>query len=183
MKNIITTLRLFITLSIITGVIYPLLITGVGRSFFAKEAGGSLVTVGDKVIGSELIGQNFKDPKYFWPRPSSIDYNPMPSGGSNLGPISADLKKAYDERKNGNNEIPQDMLFASASGLDPHVSPAAAKYQASRVAEARAFSTEQISLLNLLIDKATEKRDLGFLGDERVNVLKLNFALDSIPAH
>jgi K+-transporting ATPase ATPase C chain len=166
-------------MTLLTGIIYPLAITGMAQLLFNKNANGSLIknSVGT-VVGSSLIAQRFQDPKYFWPRPSSIDYNPMPSGGSNLGPTSADLLNKVTERRA--NGASGEMLFASASGLDPHISPKAAVVQAARIAQARHVTLEQV-LAILSVDKSStfiQNRQFGFLGEERVNVLELNLALD-----
>ena len=177
MKDILIAIRLFIVLSIVTGIIYPLLITKIGRGLFPLQASGSLVMIDGEVKGSELIAQNFKDPRYFWPRPSAVDNVPLPSGGSNLGPTSAELKDRYLEREKSLPGAPADMLFASGSGLDPHISVASARYQMERVAQQRGLTKEEA---NALIDSFIEKRTLGILGEERVNVLKLNMALDKV---
>lgn len=178
MNNFITALRLFVVLAVVTGVIYPLAVTLAGKTFFKKEASGNLVIVDGRVRGSELIGQDFKGPEHFWPRPSAINYNPLPSGGSNLGPTSSSLRSAYMGRKGGRSDVPIDMLFASGSGLDPHISVEAARYQVPRIALQRRLSGDQAGVIYDLIDKTTERRTLGILGEERVNVLKLNMALD-----
>ena len=172
-------------MTVLTGIAYPLLITGVGRLFFAHQAEGSLIIDGGKVLGSELIAQKFTDPRYFWPRPSAVDYNTLPSGGSNLGPTSASLKDSIMARRSrlavaDSAPIPVDLLCASGSGLDPHISPEAAHYQLERVASARQLDKAQRTVLLSLIDKYTEAPTIGILGQLRVNVLRLNLALDSL---
>ena len=181
---------LFILLSIITGLIYPLLVTGIGQALFPAQAAGSLIERDGQPIGSRLIGQNFTDPKYFWGRPSATGpypYNAGASGGSNLGPLNPALKEAVESRVKalrdadpGNTApVPVDLVTASASGLDPHISPAAADYQAARVARARELAPEIVR--NLVIQQ-TEDRWWGIFGEPRVNVLDLNLALDQLPS-
>lgn len=184
MKHILPALRMFVWLTILTGVIYPLLVSGMARAFFADQAQGQLIVHDQKVIGSRLIAQKFEGQKYFWSRPSAVDYNPLPSGGSNLSQTSADLKKAADERRArlvasnpGQGEPPQELLFASASGLDPHLSPSAVRYQIDRVARARNLSRQKIEKL---VEESIEARQWGFLGEPRINVLQLNLALDEL---
>jgi len=187
MKTTFIALRLFVTMTLLTGVVYPLCITGASQVLFKHQAEGSLLIDKEQVLGSELIGQNFKDPKYFWPRPSAIDYNPLPSSGSNLGPTSADLVAQFNQRKqtlektspsSKNNPIPEDLLFASGSGLDPHISPAAAQFQIARIISVRGLTGPQIQQLSALIDTMTEDRSFGILGEKRINVLKLNIELE-----
>lgn len=193
MKTFLPAARLFIALTILTGVIYPLLVTGVAKAVFPKQASGSLVTVGTNVIGSQLLAQRFGLDKYFWPRPSAGDdgtnYATVASSASNLGPTSSKLADAVNSRlasfrtANGlatNAPVPADMAFASGSGLDPHISPEAARLQVSRVAAARNFSPEQKKKLSALVEQSIELSQLGFLGEPHVNVLKLNLALDSL---
>ncbi|MBK7845416.1 MAG: potassium-transporting ATPase subunit KdpC [Bdellovibrionales bacterium] len=182
MKQIITAIRMLIFMTVLTGIVYPLLVTFVGQVLFEKQANGSMALRGDLTVGSSLVAQNFEDPKYFWPRPSGANFNPLPSSGSNLGQISASLKLAVDERKARlkaahpeMGEPPQDLLFASGSGLDPDISPEAARYQLSRVAKARGINEAQVKNL---IDKIRKDRQFGFFGEPRVNVLALNLALD-----
>ncbi len=196
MKTLWIAIRLFLVMTLLTGVAYPLLVTGASQVLFPYEANGSLILSSPRgnegakqapAIGSELLGQNFKDQKYFWSRPSAVDYNPLPSGGSNLGPTSAELLAKFNERKqnlekasfqSGNTAIPEDLLFASSSGLDPHISPAAAYYQINRVASIRGLTNTQKQELKSLIDTMTEDRSFGILGEKRVNVLKLNMELE-----
>ncbi len=180
-------LSLFLALSVVTGVIYPLAVTGVGQALFPWQSAGSLIERGGRVIGSSLIGQNFDAPKYFWGRPSATSpqpYNGLASGGSNLGPENPALIDAVKARiaalrqaDPGNRlPIPVDLVTASASGLDPDISPAAARYQVARVARARGLSTAQV---RALVDAHTLGRQWGVFGEPRVNVLELNLALDA----
>ena len=181
-------LMIFIALSLLVGIMYPLLVTGVAQLIFPVQANGSLMAREGKPIGSELIGQPFEDPKYFWGRPSAtpdFPYNSASSSGSNLGPSNPALAEAVKERLKalqkadpGNpSSIPVDLVTVSGSGLDPHISPAAALYQAPRVARARSLSEEQV---RRLVGQCTESRQWGFLGEPRVNVLRLNLALDGM---
>jgi K+-transporting ATPase ATPase C chain len=176
--------KFIMLMTALTGIAYPLLITGVGRLFFVRQAEGSLIIDRGKVLGSELIAQKFTDSRYFWPRPSAVDYNPLPSGGSNLGPTSASLKDSIVVRRSrfaaDGAPIPADLLCASGSGLDPDISPEAAHYQLERVAFARQLDKAQRTALLLLIDRYTEAPTIGILGQPRVNVLRLNMALDSL---
>ena len=186
LQNGLLALRFFLTLTLLTGVVYPLAVTGIAQALFAWRAGGSLVRVDGRVAGSDLLGQKFSAARYFWLRPSSVDYATIPSGAGNLGWISAQLKKAVAERRasleagHGSQAIPAELLFASASGLDPHISPAAALYQLDRVATARGFDAERRQKLLALIGQKTEAPLWGFLGQPRINVLQLNLALDSL---
>jgi K+-transporting ATPase ATPase C chain len=192
MKQIINAFLLLITLSVLTGLIYPVFITAVAHVCFPAQAKGSLVyNTANSVIGSELIGQQFSDKRYFWPRPSAVGYNPMPSGGTNLNLLSNQLKdsivnrsKAFRTANNLSSDslIPKEMLFASASGVDPHISPAAARAQVNRIASSRNYTKTQKSTIQELIVKNTSGPQFGFLGENRVNVLMLNHDLDSITA-
>ncbi len=175
-------------LTVLTGLIYPVMVTGIAQVLFPRQANGSLIVKDGKVMGSELIGQPVDDPRYFWGRPSAT--SPFPdnaasSAGSNLGPTNPDLKKAIQGRiaalreadPDNKTPIPVDLVTASASGLDPEISPAAALYQVHRVAKARGLSDENV---RDLVTQYTRGRQLGFLGEPGVNVLKLNLALDSL---
>ena len=181
-------LTLFVVLSIVTGLLYPLAVTGVAQAVLPNQANGSLITQGGKPVGSELIGQSFSEPGHFWGRPSAtapMPYNAAASGGSNLGPTNPALAEAVKARiaalraaDPGNTQpVPVDLVTASASGLDPHISPAAAAYQAPRVARARGLPLAQVQTL---VQQHTESPWLGWLGEPRVNVLALNLALDSL---
>jgi len=185
-QQILPGLRIKLFMTILLGVLYPLAITGISQVLFPHQANGSLVTVNGKVVGSELIGQNFAKPEYFQPRPSAAGndgYDPTASGGSNYGPTSQKLvdrvKSSIDKFRKDNPDytgpLPADLVTASASGLDPHISPDSAGAQAARVAKARGVSTDQVSQL---VAQVTEGPDLGLIGEPRVNVLKLNLALD-----
>ena len=188
MKNLLRpAIVLFILLTAITGVAYPLLITAIAQTAFPEEANGSLIVKDGKQIGSSLIGQSFSDPAYFWGRPSATaptPYNGAASGGSNLGPLNPALAESVKGRiealKSADPEnklpIPADLVTASASGLDPHISPAAAEYQIERVARARQQEPAQIKTL---VTRYTEDRQWGIFGAPRINVLALNLALDS----
>lgn len=182
MKHLLTTIRITIFFTILLGIIYPGIVTILSQGIFNRQANGSLILKDGIVVGSELIAQKFEGAKYFWQRPSAVDYNPLPSGGSNLSQNSTDLKRVSEERKTklkasglNSNDPPQDLLFSSGSGLDPHISPQAAQYQVERVAIARSMETSQVQML---IDQATEERKWGILGEPTVNVLALNLALD-----
>jgi K+-transporting ATPase ATPase C chain len=185
-QQILPGLRIKIFMTIVVGVIYPLAITGVCQLVFPHRANGSLVTAGGKVIGSELIGQNFTKPEYFQPRPSaagSEGYDATASGGSNYGPtnqklverVKASVEKFRKENPDYTGPLPADLVTASSSGLDPHISPDSARAQTARVAKARGLTDAQVTEL---IARFTEGPDLGVLGEPRVNVLKLNLALD-----
>ncbi len=189
MKNLIRpAITLFILISLITGLLYPLAVTGIAQIAFPEQAAGSLIKRGEEVIGSSLIGQNFSGPTYFWSRPSAtspMPYNAANSGGSNLGPTNPGLIEAVKERAKNilanhpdkAEKIPTDLVTASASGLDPHISPAAAYYQVERVAAARNTDT---AIVKSLVDQTIETPLWGLLGDSHVNVLRLNLALDAL---
>lgn len=176
-------------LTLTTGVAYPLAVVAIARAAFPTQASGSLVLRGDKPIGSSLIGQPFADPGYFWGRPSATSpapYNPSASGGSNLGPLNPALRDAVRGRVDAIRRagptpapVPIDLATASGSGLDPHVSPAAAEVQVARVARARGKSEEEV---RAILSSHVEGRQLGLLGEPRVNVLLLNLALDEASA-
>jgi K+-transporting ATPase ATPase C chain len=172
--------------TVITGIIYPLAVTGVAQVVFPHQANGSLITTEDgKAIGSELIGQQFDDPGYFWGRLSAAGYNAAASSGSNYGPLNPALLDSVQERINALKTadpentlpIPVDLVTASGSGLDPHISVASALYQVHRVASARGLDEADVQSL---VEKYTEGRQFGLLGEPRVNVLSLNLALDQI---
>ena len=178
-------LSLFVLLSLVTGLLYPLGITGLSQALFPKAANGSLIEVNGQVVGSALIGQSFTDPRYFWSRPSATapaPYSGEASSGSNLGPSHPDLAKAVQARiaalraadPSTTGPVPVDLVTASGSGLDPHISRAAAEFQINRVAQARGLTRQQVSAL---VEQHTERPWLGFLGEPRVNVLLLNLAL------
>lgn len=185
-KLFFTCLRLFLWLVLVTGIIYPFLITSFAALAFNHKANGQLVVSKGKTVGSKLIGQHFSSDKYFWSRPSAVDYNPLPSGGSNLGPTSAELKKTVEIRKKlilekhvNQTEIPIELLYASGSGLDPHINPLTARYQIDRIIKARGLDSEigRKQLLEL-IEKNRQTRKFGLFGAPTVNVLQLNIALD-----
>ena len=186
LRQLRAALTVFVILSIVTGIVYPLVVTGIAQGIFPYRANGSVMEKNGKAVGSELIGQPFDDPRYFWSRPSATDkfgYNSTLSTGSNLGPTNPDQLKAVKERietirqahPDQQGPVPIDLVTASASGLDPHISPAAAEYQITRVAKARGMSADA---LRRLVADHTEGRTLGVLGEPRVNVLQLNLALD-----
>lgn len=188
MRELWIAARMFAALTVLTGAVYPALISAAAQWVFPAEAGGSLIFENGRPIGSTLIGQAFKDPKYFWPRPSATapqPYNGLASAGSNLGPTNPALVEAVQQRlralhevdPNNTDPVPIELLSASASGLDPHISPAAARYQLRRVARLRGLTEDALSAL---IAQHTEARSLGVLGESRVNVLVLNLALDRI---
>ena len=179
-------LRINVFLTILLGVIYPLAITGICQAVFPHQANGSLIVQGDKAIGSELIGQNFTKPEYFQPRPSAAGndgYDATASAASNFGPtnqklidrVKASVEKFRKENPDYRGPIPADLLTTSGSGLDPEISPDSARAQVARIAKARGISADQ---LDQLVAQHTQQPDLGILGEPRVNVLKLNLALD-----
>lgn len=181
-------IRIFLALTVLTGIVYPLIVTGISQATFRDKANGSLIQLDGKVVGSSLIGQPFDDPKYFWGRPSAtapVPYNAAASSGSNQGPTNPALKEAIDGRvkalKGADPEntapIPTDLVTASGSGLDPHISIAAAEYQIRRVAKARSMPEET---LYVLVKKHTAGRQFGLLGEPVVNVLELNLDLDGL---
>ncbi|MDE1012031.1 MAG: potassium-transporting ATPase subunit KdpC [Paraburkholderia fungorum] len=185
-------LVLFILMTVITGVIYPIVVTVIGHTAFAAQANGSLLEKNGKTVGSALIGQQFDAPAYFWGRLSATTpqpYNAQNSGGSNLGPtnpaLADEIKGRLDALKAAGNDmsqpVPVDLVTSSGSGLDPEISPAAAAYQAARVARARGLTVDQV---NDLVARNTSGRQFGLFGEARVNVLKLNLALDDLkPMH
>jgi K+-transporting ATPase ATPase C chain len=193
MKNLLRpVLVLFVALTVVTGFIYPVIVTAIGQAVFPHQANGSLVARNGQAVGSALIGQQFDAPYYFWGRLSATTpnpYNAQGSGGSNLGPtnpaladeVKGRLSALHDADPSNTLPVPVDLVTSSGSGLDPDISPAAAAYQAARVAKARGLSREQV---DGLIAQNTSGRQLGVLGERRVNVLELNLALDQIkPMH
>ena len=196
LRQIRPAIVLLVLMTVLTGLAYPLAVTGIAKVLFPHQAGGSLIEKNGKVIGSELIGQNFADARYFHGRPSattdtdpndaaktvSAPYNAGNSGGSNAGPTSKALIERVQGdveglKKENNRPIPVDLVTTSASGLDPHITPAAAEFQVSRVAAARNLPVERV---RALVAEATQDRFLGVIGEPRVNVLKLNLALDAL---
>lgn len=182
---------LLLLMTVITGVLYPLAATGLAQLVFPGQANGSLIVKDGKPLGSVLIGQSFTDPKYFWGRPSATTpnaYNASASSGSNLGPTNPALTDAVRQRiaalraadPDNNAPVPVDLVTASGSGLDPEISPAAAQYQLARVAKARGLGAARVQAL---VNGYTYGRQLGVLGEPRVNVLQLNLALDASQAH
>jgi potassium-transporting ATPase KdpC subunit len=189
MRTIITSLRAIFILTVLTGIVYPTLVIIFSHFIFPLRANGSLITINNEIVGSELIAQKFQSEKYFWSRPSAIDYNPLPSGASNLSPTSRDLQKIVEQRKiifteknflSPNILLPTDMIFSSGSGLDPHISPEAVLLQVQRVALARGFDEVKVNRLRSMIQKMAEPLQFGFLGQPRINVLLLNIELDKI---
>jgi K+-transporting ATPase ATPase C chain len=180
-------LVLFLVMTLLTGIVYPLTVTGISQTFFSEQAAGSLVTVDGHAVGSRVIGQSFSDPKYFWSRPSATSpqpYNAVASSGSNQGPLNPALLDAVKTRVEALKAadpantlpVPVDLVTASGSGLDPDISIAAARYQAARVARVRGLAPQAV---RSLIDAHARGRLLGLIGEPRVNVLELNLALDA----
>ena len=178
-----------VALSVITGIAYPLVVTGIGRLAFPAQAGGSLLVRDGHVVGSRLVGQAFDDPKFFWGRPSAtgpVPYNAAASSGSNLGPLNPALHDAVAARiaalraadPTATGPVPVDLVTASGSGLDPHISPAAAEFQVARVARVRGLD---LAAVRALLARHTEGRTFGLLGEPRVNVLELNLSLEDMP--
>jgi K+-transporting ATPase ATPase C chain len=187
--QIIIALKFLIAMTLLTGIIYPLVMTGIAQVIYPAKANGSLILKDSKIIGSELIGQKFDSTIYFWSRPSAIGYNPIPSGASNYGPTSDTLRKLVTARRllfsreNSVQDvltIPSEMIFASGSGLDPHVSPEAILMQTERVATARHFNNSQKEMLLKKIRELTESQQYLLFGERRINVLMLNLELDKI---
>lgn len=189
MKTLIISLKIFLFFTVLTGVIYPLFVTGIAQITFPTKANGSLIVKNNKIVGSELIGQRFDSAIYFSSRPSAISYNPLPSGGSNLGLTNARLKHSVDSLKKQFivfnqlktiSEIPSEMVFNSASGLDPHISPNAALLQVDRIAKIRQFDASKKQLLLQSIAELSQSPQYLILGEQRINVLMLNLKLDEI---
>jgi K+-transporting ATPase ATPase C chain len=191
-QQILPGLRIKLFMTLVFGVLYPLAMTGISQFLFPYRANGSLIAVNGRLIGSELIGQNFSRPEYFHPRPSaagSDGYDATSSGGSNYGPtnrklvdrVKASVERFRRENPDYHGPIPADLVTASASGLDPHISPDSALAQAPRVAKARGAALDPVYQL---VEQLVERPDFGLLGDPRVNVLRLNLALDqAFPGH
>jgi K+-transporting ATPase ATPase C chain len=180
---------MLLLLTLLTGVVYPLVVTGISQVAFPAKANGSLILRGDQAVGSSLIGQPFSGEKYFWSRPSATSpypYNAAASSGSNQGPsnpaltdaVTARVKALRDADPDNKVDVPVDLVTASASGLDPHISPAAAEYQVNRVARVRKLDPSKV---RALVAENTEGRQLGVLGESGINVLRLNLALDALP--
>jgi len=189
LKQLIPAIRMLLVLACITGVAYPLAVTAVAHVAFPSQAGGSLLWKDGQVVGSSLVGQAMDEDRYFWPRPSAVGYDPLPSGGSNLGPTSEQLRLVRASRAealrqaNGLSDeasLPADLLDASASGLDPDISPAAAVLQIDRIARAREYDSSQRQRLVELVERMIALPQFGLLGEPRVNVLQLNLALDAL---
>jgi len=185
----IIALKFLLVMTILTGILYPLLMTGLAQLTFPSKANGSMIIKDGKIIGSELIGQKFDSTIYFWSRPSAIGYNPIPSGASNYGPTSDTLKKLVSARRvffakmNSLNDpllTPKEMIFASGSGLDPHISPEAALMQVDRIALVRHFDASRKEKVLEKIKEMTEEPQFLCLGESRINVLMLNLELDKL---
>jgi len=184
-KNLLIALSFTLVTTVMFGVLYPLVVTGLAQLFFPSKANGQLIQKNGKIVGSRIIGQSFGGPGYFHSRPSNAGtgYDPTASGGSNLGPtnknllerVKGDVEKVRAE--NPGASIPEDLVTASGSGLDPDISPAAAEYQVARVAKERGMEEKDV---RILVERHSRARDLGFLGEPRVNVLELNLDLDSV---
>jgi potassium-transporting ATPase KdpC subunit len=189
MKTLNISLKIFLFFTVLTGIIYPLFVTGIAQLTFPAKANGSLIMKNNKLIGSELIGQRFDTTIYFYSRPSAVSYNPLPSGGSNFGLTNAKLKHAVDSLKNQFvlfnqlnplSEIPSEMVFASGSGLDPHISPKAALMQVDRIVKIRQLDDNKKQRLLETIAELSESPQYLLLGEHRINVLVLNLKLDDI---
>lgn len=189
-SNVRPAIALIVLMTMWLGALYPAAVTGIAVLLFPRQASGSLIEHGGKTVGSALIGQPFADPKHFWSRPSATapyPYNASASSGSNLGPmnpaltdaVAARVKALRDADPGNTTAVPVDLVTASGSGLDPHISPAAAQFQIERVAKARGMDP---AIVKALVDQFTEGRQFGFLGEPRINVLRLNLALDTIDA-
>lgn len=189
MKTIITSVKLLLLMTILTGVIYPVFIYVIAKTVFQYKAGGELIEANGKIIGSELFGQKFTSKKYFQPRPSAVDYQPMPSGGSNLAPTSLTLKNNVDSLRKSyiifnelpeNTNVPPDAIFSSASGIDPHISYENAMLQTNRIAKERNYDEKKKNQLIETVKNLTEKPQFGLFGNERINVLILNTEIDKL---
>lgn len=177
-RHTLTALRALLVLTVVLGIAYPLAVLGIGQAAFPAQANGSLIQVDGRPVGSALIGQDFEGDEWFQPRPSATDYDGGASSGSNYGPNNADLLAAVDERRAALGEdAPADALTASGSGLDPHISPEYALLQVPRVAQARGLDEARI---RALVESMIQGRDLGYLGEPTVNVLRLNIALNGL---
>jgi K+-transporting ATPase ATPase C chain len=186
-KIIVQSFKMFLVMTFLLGIVYPTIIWAIGQIIFPYQANGSLVLRNDKIIGSELLGQNFSDSIYFQPRPSAIDYNPMPSGASNLALSSSLLSKQVKDRSNDfltknllnkSVSVPAEMLFASGSGVDPDISVESAKLQVNRIIIARKLNINKTGMINNLIDSLAGNTQFGVSGNNFVNVLMLNLKLD-----
>jgi len=176
-------------MTVLTGVVYPFFITGISQAIFPFKANGSMLKDGNRVVGSRLIGQSFNNERYFQSRPSAVNYQTLPSGATNLSVTSEKLKEQYIDRRKifqqrnnlaDSTQVPSEMLFSSASGLDPHISLEAAKLQVLRIAKVRSLNANQTGQLLNLIDKVKESRQLGLFGEPRINVLVLNMKMDQL---
>jgi potassium-transporting ATPase KdpC subunit len=189
MKMIIISVKFLLIMTVLTGLIYPLFIFGIAEIAFPGKSSGSFLSAGGTVAGSELIAQKFDSSIYFQPRPSAVDYQPMPSGASNFGPTSQKLKEISDSLRKAyinknmlpeNTIVPPDAIFSSGSGIDPDISPENANLQAGRIIKERNFDLNKKKQLLDLINKLTEKPQFGFLGEPVINVLVLNIELDKL---
>ncbi len=189
MRHIASSLRMLAAMTLLTGVLYPLFLTIAAQFLFPHKSSGSIIQANGMIVGSELLGQQFQSDRYFWGRPSAVAYNPLPSGASNLGPTSKALMDSVEKRKAefiGRNSlaaethVPPEMLFASGSGLDPHISPEAALLQVGRIARSRHMDVRERDELAALILRHIEGPQFGILGEPRVNVLLLNLSLDGL---
>ncbi len=189
MRHIASSLRMLAAMTLLAGVLYPLITTLVAQFLFPRQSSGSMIRANGTIIGSELLGQQFQSDGYFWGRPSAVGYNPLPSGASNLGLASKALMDSVEKRKAafiGRNSlgagtpVPPEMLSASGSGLDPHISPEAALLQVERIARSRRLDARERDELAALVHRHIEGPQFGILGDPRVNVLLLNLALDGL---